>query len=484
MRRFFASLFAQLALVSVALAQLPPNPSVQNITVTGNAAVTGTTTTGVLSVTGAANHAAGGTLVGTFTGPSVLSNLRGVFTSYTIGTLPTALAAGDTVWVTDCLNGTQTIGFGTGCTYQADNNLTWRAFPDPPTQTITVGGQGIFLGGATLNQGTGNRLQLATSATPGINGQCAQFDANLNIVPSGGGCGAGGGSGTVSAGLINQIGYYAANGTTISGLATAASGVLVTSAGSVPSISSTLPSALTIPTATLSAGALTGSSSYVTLTGSGKLTTAASVLGAAGLNIPPGTAPSAPNNGDVWETASGIFARVNGVTNGPLISLAQVSGTPPIVDTVGAFSCPTCATTTNGGSLTATSPMAISAAGVISVGQIIGSALYFADSTTTVHNDTYPMPMDTWPWVTGTIDSVTYSTGGTSSPSFGIALQINGSNVTSCNGITVSSASRTTTTCTAANTVTAGQHPTLVITGTVGSPFTSLVQVNYHHSLP
>lgn len=54
-------------------------------------------------------------------------------------------------------------------------------------------------------------------------------------------------SGVVSSGLINQLAYYAAAGTTVSGLATSASGVLVTSAGSAPSISTTLPSALSIP---------------------------------------------------------------------------------------------------------------------------------------------------------------------------------------------------------------------------------------------
>lgn len=52
------------------------------------------------------------------------------------------------------------------------------------------------------------------------------------------------GSGTVSPGLINQLTWYAASGDTVSGLATAANGVLVTDGSSVPSISSTLPSAV------------------------------------------------------------------------------------------------------------------------------------------------------------------------------------------------------------------------------------------------
>lgn len=56
------------------------------------------------------------------------------------------------------------------------------------------------------------------------------------------------GSGTVNSGLINQMSWYAASGDAVSGLATAASGVLVTSAGSVPSISSVLPNGLAMQT--------------------------------------------------------------------------------------------------------------------------------------------------------------------------------------------------------------------------------------------
>ncbi len=44
----------------------------------------------------------------------------------------------------------------------------------------------------------------------------------------------------------------------------------------------------------------------------------ASITGAASLNIPHGTAPSAPVNGDVWTTTTGIYVRINGGTVGPL----------------------------------------------------------------------------------------------------------------------------------------------------------------------
>ena len=52
----------------------------------------------------------------------------------------------------------------------------------------------------------------------------------------------------------------------------------------------------------------------------GPLRTSASTINSAGLNVPPGIAPSVPVNGDVWTTATGIFVRVSGVTVGPLIA--------------------------------------------------------------------------------------------------------------------------------------------------------------------
>ncbi len=59
----------------------------------------------------------------------------------------------------------------------------------------------------------------------------------------------------------------------------------------------------------------------------GKLTTAASSAGAAGLAIPQGTAPSSPVNGDIWTTSVGMFVQINGTTVGPLGSVTgAVSG--------------------------------------------------------------------------------------------------------------------------------------------------------------
>jgi hypothetical protein len=54
------------------------------------------------------------------------------------------------------------------------------------------------------------------------------------------------GSGTVNSGLINQVAYYAAAGTAVSGLTTANNGVLVTGGTGIPSIATDIPTAVTI----------------------------------------------------------------------------------------------------------------------------------------------------------------------------------------------------------------------------------------------
>jgi hypothetical protein len=50
----------------------------------------------------------------------------------------------------------------------------------------------------------------------------------------------------------------------------------------------------------------------------GETITAASTTGSSGFNIPPGSTPSSPNNGDIWTTSAGMFVRINGTTIGPL----------------------------------------------------------------------------------------------------------------------------------------------------------------------
>ncbi len=66
----------------------------------------------------------------------------------------------------------------------------------------------------------------------------------------------------------------------------------------------------------------------------GKLVTATPNTSVAGINLPAGTAPASPINGDMWTTTSGLFVRINGATVGPLIdatgSAVIVIGTTPV----------------------------------------------------------------------------------------------------------------------------------------------------------
>jgi hypothetical protein len=48
----------------------------------------------------------------------------------------------------------------------------------------------------------------------------------------------------------------------------------------------------------------------------------------ASINLPHGTAPTSPTNGDCWTTTAGLYCRINGTTVGPLNVGAAISGTP------------------------------------------------------------------------------------------------------------------------------------------------------------
>jgi hypothetical protein len=74
----------------------------------------------------------------------------------------------------------------------------------------------------------------------------------------------------------------------------------------------------------------------------------------------------------------------------------------------------------------------------------------------------------------GTINSLTYFTG---NGSFSVAIQIAGTNVTGLGAISVSSVVPATATATAANTFTAGQRITAVITAATGAPTDALLSL-------
>ncbi|CAK7258661.1 MULTISPECIES: hypothetical protein [unclassified Shinella] len=75
---------------------------------------------------------------------------------------------------------------------------------------------------------------------------------------------------------------------------------------------------------------------------SGPLITTASTAAGAGFAISVGVAPNNPQDGDIWFTSTGIFARVNGTTIGPISTGTVIGPSSSVVDNIAVFS------TTNG----------------------------------------------------------------------------------------------------------------------------------------
>jgi hypothetical protein len=119
------------------------------------------------------------------------------------------------------------------------------------------------------------------------------------------------------------------------------------------------------------------------------LTTTASVIGSSGLNVPHGTAPTTPVNGDVWTTTAAVFARVNGVTQ-------QLATTAQLV-------------TFTGGTLTSLLTTVASAAGTAGINVPHGAA------------PTSPLNGDLWTTLTGAfvrVNSVTQQLAPLAAPAF------------------------------------------------------------------
>jgi hypothetical protein len=66
---------------------------------------------------------------------------------------------------------------------------------------------------------------------------------------------------------------------------------------------------------------------FGTLDSGDYLQTPAAAAGNASLNMPHGSAPTSPSDGDMWTTSAGLFVRINGVTIGPL---AASAGAPAV----------------------------------------------------------------------------------------------------------------------------------------------------------
>jgi hypothetical protein len=71
------------------------------------------------------------------------------------------------------------------------------------------------------------------------------------------------------------------------------------------------------PASYLVAADIDGKANLSGATFTGEIITAASTTTTAGLTLPHGTAPSSPQNGEIWTTTAGLFYRINGATISP-----------------------------------------------------------------------------------------------------------------------------------------------------------------------
>jgi hypothetical protein len=387
-------------------------------------------------------------------------------------------------YVVNCLNGSETGTGGSGCMYTVNAVGSWIPLPSLPTQQLTVGGQALYLGQSTINEGIGGKL--LTFSGSFVSGHAVSLDANgtaidAGVVPGGGS----GGNGTVTAGTINQMAWYSASGTAVAGLASVNNAVLGTSGAGVPSMLTTLPSGLTLPSPTISNPVLTGAGTYVGLTGTGKLVSAAATTTQAGLNVLPGVVPTAPVNGDIWSTNTGFFIRYNGGTFPVGAGNGTLTGATTALPLTGggttgtlALGCATCVTSAAGGPLVAAAPLLFNAAtSTVSMGSQTKTFTFNADPFTTVGNAAYTLYL-TFPYATGAITNVQATTGGTSTPSFIESVQVNGVSVATCSNLTVSPTTPVNATC-GANSIAAGNPVTLLLSGTSGSPSSTVIQVTY-----
>jgi len=142
---------------------------------------------------------------------------------------------GDTGSATPTAGVVQFTGASTGLTFSGATNV------------MTLGGiLSPVNGGTGVNNGTSTLTLAGSLETIGAFAVDFTFTGATGVTfpTSGTLATTSSASGHVTAGNINELAWYAANGDTVSGLTTANDGVLITSGAGVPSISSTLPTAV------------------------------------------------------------------------------------------------------------------------------------------------------------------------------------------------------------------------------------------------
>ena len=360
------------------------------------------------------------------------------------GTLSNTLSQGVTELVAGSgLSGGTITGSGTVAleTISADSFLANVAGTAAVPAAVPIGG------GFTITTGTLNALWNA--------GTVSTIGSGLTL--SSGTLSAGGGSSEWTAGTVTAV----ATGLTVS------AGVLAPDweAGTVTSVGS----GLTLAAGTLSASGTTGVSTIVagsglsggTITSSG--TVALQTIAASALLGNVGTVAAVPAAVPI---GTGLT-----VASGTLDALWN-AGTVVAVGSGLAVGANTLNAAWNGGTVSALGAGQTLAAGTLSARTSARMQLEWV-SGAIVQNDTAWFVYD--PPYAGTINSLQYFAG---TGTFTAAVQINGTVVTGLSSVAVNSPTTGTAAATAANTFTAGQPITAVITGATSSPTDALLSLN------
>lgn len=199
--------------------------------------------------------------------------------------------------------------------------FSWNGSGVPQASTILPGA--LTIPNPTI---TGATIMSGLPTTGAIGSALCLTSAGGVVANPGANCYGGSGGGGVNNGTINDLGYYAATGATISALATANNGVLVTSSGGAPSISSTLPAAVQGNITALSAGTALSNLGY-TPARSGANSDITSLAGlTTPLTVPQGGSGAATFSSNLPLIGAGASALAQGTVSGNTTKFVTTTG--------------------------------------------------------------------------------------------------------------------------------------------------------------